>query len=282
MSVERPLPARPNRFCLESSSLGRVLSQGATEDFRLTDAFHAPDIRIGTHAHRFPTLTLVLDGEVHERIAGKDFEYGDFEVFFRNGGETHSDTIGSRGVRSVIIEVMAREVCGLSPEWSPVLRATSGAPAALALTLFTEFREAGTLSDLAVEEFCGEFLKEARWAEDAKGSGGASRRVRIAADFIRSSCHRNLRVQEIAAAAGVHPIYLARVFRRLRGCSLAAFVRRCRVERALPELKGGASVAEIALACGFFDQSHFCRTFRRTIGMSPSRYRATLRSWTRN
>ena len=43
-------------------------------------------------------------------------------------------------------------------------------------------------------------------------------------------------------------------------------------------LNSRASLTEIALAAGFFDQSHFARTFKAQMGMSPNQYRTTLRA----
>jgi AraC family transcriptional regulator len=50
------------------------------------------------------------------------------------------------------------------------------------------------------------------------------------------------------------------------------YLLRRRIERAKPMLRGPATkrIADIAADLGFADQSHFTRTFRRLVGMSPS------------
>jgi AraC family transcriptional regulator len=73
---------------------------------------------------------------------------------------------------------------------------------------------------------------------------------------------------------GVHPVTLARGFRRRFGCTMGDYVRQRRIERAMEQLRSSHdSLAEIALQNGFADQSHFSNLFRRTVGLSPSRYR---------
>jgi AraC-like DNA-binding protein len=47
------------------------------------------------------------------------------------------------------------------------------------------------------------------------------------------------------------------------------------VQRAVELLKRGRPAADVAAACGFCDQSHMSRTFRRFLGVSPSRYIAS-------
>jgi len=83
----------------------------------------------------------------------------------------------------------------------------------------------------------------------------------------------------IAAEAGVHPVYLARAFRQQIGCSPGAYLRRCRLLHAARALaRSGRPLADIALDCGFSDQAHFCREFRRGYGMTPSDYRIRARA----
>jgi AraC family transcriptional regulator len=82
----------------------------------------------------------------------------------------------------------------------------------------------------------------------------------------------------LAVGVGVHPVTLARAFRRAFGCTIGEYLRRLRIERAAEQLATGTQpLAEIALAAGFADQSHFSNVFRRRVGMSPSAYRREVR-----
>jgi AraC family transcriptional regulator len=81
-------------------------------------------------------------------------------------------------------------------------------------------------------------------------------------------------VAEIARAVGVHPVHLARAFRRFFGCSPAHYLRRVRIERAARMIRSSSHpLAEIAATCGFVDQSHLTRAFTRSLGTSPAAYR---------
>jgi AraC family transcriptional regulator len=59
--------------------------------------------------------------------------------------------------------------------------------------------------------------------------------------------------------------------------SIGTYVRALRVKHA-KELLPKRSLVEVALACGFADQSHFTRTFRRIEGMTPTEFRRSLTS----
>jgi AraC family transcriptional regulator len=81
----------------------------------------------------------------------------------------------------------------------------------------------------------------------------------------------------LATSMGVHPVHLAREFRRFYGCTITEYVLQRRLEFACHEmLNSRAPLSEIALAAGFFDQSHFARAFKAQMGMSPNQYRTTL------
>ena len=82
---------------------------------------------------------------------------------------------------------------------------------------------------------------------------------------------------DLAEEVGVHPSHLARELRRTYGVSVGELVRRRRIEYALERLRSNdASLAEIAVDCGFTDQSHLTRSFRRVVGSTPGEYRRRI------
>jgi AraC family transcriptional regulator len=84
----------------------------------------------------------------------------------------------------------------------------------------------------------------------------------------------NLRLADIAAEVGVHPVHLARVFRLSYGAPVGSYARGLRLTWAAGRLRdSGDGIAQIALEAGFFDQSHFTRAFKRHFGMTPLAYR---------
>jgi AraC family transcriptional regulator len=78
----------------------------------------------------------------------------------------------------------------------------------------------------------------------------------------------------VAKAACFSSFHFHRIFRALMGQTLASFVKRVRLERSVYLLshRNGASLPEIALACGFSSSSDFSRSFRGQYGAAPSRF----------
>jgi transcriptional regulator GlxA family with amidase domain len=81
-------------------------------------------------------------------------------------------------------------------------------------------------------------------------------------------------LDEIAAACRLSPDYFARAFRRSTSLPPHRWLLQARVERAMALLKRHReSLGEIALACGFVDQSHLTRVFTARVGVSPGAWR---------
>ena len=80
----------------------------------------------------------------------------------------------------------------------------------------------------------------------------------------------------LAAAVGLSSSHFARAFKASVGVSPHAFVMQQRLERARALMVGtDMSLCEVALTCGFADQAHLSRLFRRIVGFSPSAWRRT-------
>ena len=81
----------------------------------------------------------------------------------------------------------------------------------------------------------------------------------------------------LAAELGASRYQLIRAFKSSYGLTPEDFRRQLRVERARSALASPSSLAEVATAAGFADQSHMTREFRRLVGLTPAAYRRALR-----
>jgi AraC family transcriptional regulator len=99
-------------------------------------------------------------------------------------------------------------------------------------------------------------------------------RVNRAVDYVTRNLAEPLRLEDVARAACFSSFHFHRIFRALMGETLASFVKRVRLERAVYLLshREGASLTEIALACGFSSSSDFSRSFRGYYGVPPRKF----------
>lgn len=110
--------------------------------------------------------------------------------------------------------------------------------------------------------------------------GGLSpAQLRKAKDRLMADLSARVGLDELARACGLSRSYFAHAFKATTGVAPHQWLTRRRIERAKELLlKSSKSVEEVALECGFVDQSHFTRAFSRIAGMTPGRWRRTWRS----
>lgn len=114
-----------------------------------------------------------------------------------------------------------------------------------------------------------------RAAPIQKTSPLAPWQLRQASEWMQSHLHRPISIAEIAGQLGLSPSYFSRAFRAATGQPPHQWILQRRIELALQLLtEPGLPLGHIAAACGFADQSHFCRVFTSRMGMAPSRWRA--------
>jgi two-component system response regulator YesN len=97
-------------------------------------------------------------------------------------------------------------------------------------------------------------------------------------EFLSRNFATKVSARDVAAAAGLSVSRALHLFTKEGGVSLSAYVARCRVDYAIYLMRNtDHSMADIATECGFFDQSHFTKTFRALEGTPPLRYRRRAR-----
>lgn len=97
--------------------------------------------------------------------------------------------------------------------------------------------------------------------------------VAIVADLARTP---DLEIRAVAAEVGVHPVHLARAWRRHLGRSPSSAIRHRRADHAAAGLARGLSLADAAVAAGYADQSHMTREYVRIFGVTPGAWRAAV------
>jgi len=85
-----------------------------------------------------------------------------------------------------------------------------------------------------------------------------------------------LSLRELAAEVGMNRFQLIRAFARRYGVTPYAYFLDRRVERARQLLARGRQLAAVAAECGFADQSHLTRHFKRIVGVTPGEYAAAV------
>jgi AraC-like DNA-binding protein len=98
------------------------------------------------------------------------------------------------------------------------------------------------------------------------------RAVGRARECLDANVSRGVRSTELEALTGLSRYDLARQFRACLGTSPYRYLVMRRLDRARALIRRGTPLADAALACGFADQSHLTRHFKKAYGVAPGRW----------
>lgn len=98
----------------------------------------------------------------------------------------------------------------------------------------------------------------------------------LAAEHIARHCTRELRVEEVAEAAGLSPSYLIRAFKARYGLTPHAYQTNLRIRAGQAGLRRGQPIVDVALEVGFADQAHFQRVFKAHTAATPGQFAQSI------
>jgi AraC family transcriptional regulator len=248
----------------------------ALDGFDVVEAWFPPGVRLPRHTHDRACVATMLEGSFDLAIAGRVFPCPPAAVATEPAGERHANRIGDAGAHVVVIQPDPCRTDLLRP-FAPLLERASqrhhAGIAAAAARLARELDHPDDLASLAAEAAVLEILvvlgRVARGAERAPPPW-----LLRARDLVHARFREPLRIADVAREAEVHPGHLARAFRQHFRITLGSYIRTLRLEWVAARLlESKESLAGIALAGGFADQSHLTRAFKEYSGLTPHAYR---------
>lgn len=277
MSNDRRLEKRLLR---RGDFIGSLCRRVELRDFTLQDFVDCAEEEVPRHTHEDAHFLLIIDGLYITSARGVDRLCSSSTLIFNPCGTTHRDRFQTRGGRFLTVSIKSDVLaCAQSPASladHPV-GFSGGEVSWLGLTLYKEFRKPDGVSAIIMEGLALELLGRAmrsRLRSDAR----PPRWLQLANQLIHDRLTEPLTVSEIAESVGAHPVYLVREFRKHYGLTVGEYLRKLRVEFACRQMSAtDAPLSHVAAAAGFYDQSHFTRTFKRLTGMTPTEYRALSR-----
>ncbi|GAA6617633.1 helix-turn-helix domain-containing protein [Scytonema sp. NUACC26] len=98
-------------------------------------------------------------------------------------------------------------------------------------------------------------------------------KLRQVIEHIHSHLNSDIKLAELAGLAGISQYYFCQLFKNSLGITPYQYVLQQRVEQAKHLLRSGKmAICDIALTCGFANQSHLTKHFRKITGMTPKDY----------
>ncbi len=232
------------------------------------------------HEHDHVQISLVLRGRLRERVGAHDVEAGPLSLVVKDAGVRHADVFGPERVMIAQLALPHGTLAAIADPGQPLQpwlwqhRSDAVRPFLRLVARAARGPEEFTTDDFDVADL----IASLQSARNAAPRGTAPRWLAEAVDQLRSEWRAGLRVGSIAERLGVHPVYLARCFRRWYGRSVGEELRRLRQHEARAAVvRGDETLSTIAHRLGYADEAHLNREFRRLHGVAPGHFRRDLR-----
>jgi AraC-like DNA-binding protein len=99
-----------------------------------------------------------------------------------------------------------------------------------------------------------------------------NRAVSLIKDYLETHYADNPSLENLSHFSGISPYHLTRIFRDAIGLPPHAYLTQVRIHHAKSLLLDGWAIAQVAAETGFTDQSHFTKSFKTLVGVTPGRY----------
>lgn len=258
-----------------------VVRTASTHNFFLSERRYSSYMESPIHAHVKNYLIITLGGFYFSTFGTRTEEFKPWTVTYHQAGTLHSSRYGCRGARVLYVELPTdrlKEFWGTAASHLAHFSLRGGVLEWTARQLYGEFTSADFFSPMVMDGIVMQLL-----AHLVRGRNGTPQRLPTwlghADETIRSRFTEPLALSDIAQMVNVHPVHLAREYRRYYNCTIGEQIRRLRIEYACDRLSStDLALSDIALAAGFFDQSHFAASFKQQLGTSPSTYRKAVKT----
>ncbi len=255
----------------------------ATSGCTVTHAWFPPNAVLDPHTHDRTIFAVMLDGSFDSAIAHRRLECTPTTVWTEPREERHANYIGRAGARVVVIQPDPARADLFAPFTAltdEVHLFRHAGIAADARRMLTELEVGDSLTPLAIDSLV---LTMMTTAARLRLAGRRGRPLppwlARAQEMLHAHFRDRIQLADLAATVGVQPSQLAHAFRRHFRTTVGAYVRSLRLDWALEHVaRSELSLAEVALAAGYSDQSHFTRECRRIRGVSPGEYRRGRRN----
>lgn len=115
-------------------------------------------------------------------------------------------------------------------------------------------------------------VRQGKTRRDLPSIAPAPQAVRQVRAYLDAHATENVSLKTLSAQAGLTPFHLARLFQRSVGLPPHAYQVQRRIQKAKSLMRLGVGLADVAADCGFTDQSHLTRHFKRVMGVTPGIY----------
>ncbi|MCF6404576.1 AraC family transcriptional regulator [Chitinophaga filiformis] len=254
---------------------GNTVQRIELEHFNLTLTVYASDATLPKHHHENPYLSLLLEGNYIEKGSKGDTIIAGGHSIFRPEDHEHANIFDDQPGKCFNLE-LKNNLSDMFDREMKTQRTMIFKQSLLDLFLlhyrFLKGHAADTLDMLSLE------IVTSLFTQDQLSRYGQAAWIKTITDRINDMPDDQHLVDVLAAEVNIHPVYLLRKFKEKTGLRLSEYITRVRLEKAANSIVAGQeNLTGIGYSSGFYDQSHFSRSFRNYFGVSPRDFSKTIK-----
>lgn len=236
---------------------------------------------IDWHYHENPYFTLGISGNCREINKRETVECSPDSLVFHNCYEPHSNAKLDNITRQFQIE-LSHDWCQrfeVNLEKIPnSLKILNPNIKLLFYNIYRESKLSDDISGLTIDSLLLEIFESISKIEATFGNSKPRWVIKIE-EILHDNFDQHLSLQGLAEELEMHWVHISREFPRYFRCNFGEYIRKIRIEKSLTLLRNrNLSLTEIALMCGFADQSHYIRCFKEFNKITPKKFRQIISS----
>lgn len=260
--------------------IGALRREVELRDFVIKEVIDRTEEEVTQHTHEDAHFLLVVDGLYITTARGVGRLCPSSTLIFNPAGTTHRDRFSTRGGRFLAVSLKPEFLGGLRNSTDLIdhpVGFSGGEMSWLGSKLYKELQRMDGASAFVMAGLALELVGHAL-RNHVRPDKSPPPWLQLARQIIHDRFTEPVTVTEIAQAVGAHPVHLVSAFRKHYRLTVGEYLRKLRIEFACRQIPlTDTPLSQIAADAGFYDQSHFTRTFKRLTGMTPTEYRAIYR-----
>ena len=242
-----------------------------TENFKISLTNHSANSNISLHAHNKPYLCLLASGTYKEESNITDI-ITQGEVLYRVANYEHSNSFSDKGGLCLNIEMNDFEQF-MTLNGLQLPNKVSKQKGVVELYKLLYGLKQGLPNDV-INIYCYESIIAT--INIFNGSGNITW-VKKVKELINDNPLETISLNKLSIEFSLHPNYIVRKFKEITGFKLSEYLTRTRLEHSINHLlMNKENIASIALESGFYDQSHYCRNFKKIMDTTPNHFRKVI------
>jgi AraC family transcriptional regulator len=242
-----------------------------TESFNISLTNHSVNSNIPLHSHDKPYLCLLATGTYKEESNTADI-ITQGEVLYRTANYEHSNNFSNKGGLCLNIEINDyQQFMSLNELQLPIEVSKHKGTVELYKLLYG--LKQGLSNDI-LDIYCYESMMAVINVFNGNGDINWVKKVK---ELINDNPLETISLDKLSIEFSLHPNYIVRKFKEITGFKLSEYLTRIRLEHSVNHLlMNKENITSIALENGFYDQSHYCRNFKKYIDTTPNHFRKVI------